>query len=255
MKAESVVILDVRGKKDFTNGHIPKAVWIDAKAWDGAFNSEPDATPWSKRLGAAGIDVGKTIVVYSDDDVRDAARIWWILRYWGVKDGRLLNGGWSGWKAAGGKTSTDESRPEPKTLTLTTQSNRLATKGQLLETLQRQPPQIIDARSEGEYCGLTKTAKRNGSIPGAVHLEWKDCLDPKTKRFKSPEEIARLLRDRKIDVEQPAVTYCQSGGRAAVVAFTLELMGGRQVKNYYKSWSEWGNAEDTPIQKVEPKKP
>jgi thiosulfate/3-mercaptopyruvate sulfurtransferase len=53
-------------------------------------------------------------------------------------------------------------------------------------------------------------------------------------------------------VNQPAVTYCQSGGRASVVAFTLELMGGKQVKNYYRSWAEWGNAENTPVAK--PKK-
>jgi len=51
---------------------------------------------------------------------------------------------------------------------------------------------------------------------------------------------------------ETAVTYCQSGGRAAVMAFTLELMGAKDVANYYRSWSEWGNAEDTPI--VRPKK-
>src|SRR5438034_8322801 len=58
---------------------------------------------------------------------------------------------------------------------------------------------------------------------------------PKTHRFKSADELARILMDRKIDLDKPVVTYCQSGGRAAVVAFTLELMGGRQVKNYYRS--------------------
>ena len=54
-------------------------------------------------------------------------------------------------------------------------------------------------------------------------------------------------------MNRPAVTYCQSGGRAAVVAFALELMGGKQVGNYYRSWSEWGNDPDTPVAK--PAKP
>ena len=53
--------------------------------------------------------------------------------------------------------------------------------------------------------------------------------------------------------QKPAATYCQSGGRAAMLAFTLELMGGKDVRNYYKSWAEWGNADDTPIV-VQPKK-
>lgn len=253
MKLKGTVILDVRGKKDFAQAHIPGAVWIDAKAWDRAFNAEPDAAGWEKRLGDSGIDLRNAVVVYGDDDVRDAARIWWILRYWGVKDVRLLNGGWSGWKAAGGQESTEVKQPQSESVTLTAQPNRLATKEQLLAALKKEPPQLIDTRSEGEHCGLTNTAKRNGAIPGSVHLEWKDCLDPKSKRFKSADELAQILHERKIDVDKPAVTYCQSGGRAAVVAFTLELMGGRQVKNYYKSWSEWGNAADTPIQKPQPK--
>jgi thiosulfate/3-mercaptopyruvate sulfurtransferase len=44
------------------------------------------------------------------------------------------------------------------------------------------------------------------------------------------------------------ITYCQSGGRAAVLAFGLELMGAKDVRNYYKSWAEWGNAPDTPVE-------
>ena len=59
---------------------------------------------------------------------------------------------------------------------------------------------------------------------------------------------AEFVADRKIDLNQPAVTYCQGGGRAAVLAFGLELMGAKSVKNYYKSWGEWGNATDTPVE-------
>ena len=112
----------------------------------------------------------------------------------------------------------------------------------------------MDARSKEEYCGDAETAQRNGMIPGAVHLEWTETLDPKMNRFKSAGELAALLRERGIDVRKPAVTYCQTGGRASVVAFVLELMGGQQVGNYYKSWAEWGNDEKTPVVKPEPKK-
>ena len=56
------------------------------------------------------------------------------------------------------------------------------------------------------------------------------------------------------DVSKPAVTHCQSGGRASVLAFTLELMGARDVRNYYKSWAEWGNADDTPVVRPPAKK-
>jgi thiosulfate/3-mercaptopyruvate sulfurtransferase len=111
----------------------------------------------------------------------------------------------------------------------------------------------VDARSAEEYCGTADTAKRNGAIPGAVHLEWSDTVD-KAGRFKSPEELTKLFREAGIDPSRPSITYCQSGGRAAVMAFALELMGGKDVRNYYRSWSEWGNSEDTPVVKPGPKK-
>lgn len=242
-------VLDVRGRNLFDKGHVPGAVWVDVAAWSKAFNADPaDAAGWAKRLGAAGVDPAKPIVVI-EDKVNEAARVWWLLRYWDCRDVKLVNGGWRGYVAAGGPVSTTDDKPAPTTPTLKSHRDRLATKGQLLDALKRQPPQIVDARTTGEYCGTADTAGRNGAIPGAVHLEWTEALDPKTKRFKSAKELQALLADRHVDVNKPVVTYCQSGGRAAALAFTLELMGGKQVENYYKSWAEWGNAADTPVVK------
>jgi thiosulfate/3-mercaptopyruvate sulfurtransferase len=96
---------------------------------------------------------------------------------------------------------------------------------------------------------VTKLAKRGGAIPGAKHLEWSDLLDKKTQRFKSPAALSRLFKQAGIDPKKPAVTYCQSGGRASVMAFALELMGAKGVQNYYPGWAEWGNAADTPVEK------
>jgi thiosulfate/3-mercaptopyruvate sulfurtransferase len=252
-KAPAGLVVDVRARDEYTRGHIPGAVWVDAVAWGKAFTPSASAEAWGKRLGEAGIDPDTRVIVHGGDDVRDAARVWWILRYWGVKDVRILNGGWGAWQAAGGKVATEETKPEAKSVKLTPQQDRLATKDQLLSLL-KDKPQIIDARSTAEFCGTAETAKRNGSIPGATHLEWSECLDAKTKRFKAPAELQALLKEHQIDPDKPAVTYCQSGGRAAVMTFTLELMGGRQVRNYYQSWSEWGNDPDTPIVKPQPKK-
>src|SRR5581483_4984154 len=142
-----------------------------------------------------------------------------------------------------------ERLPRPVEPKLAALSDRLATKKQLLESLKDKPPQLVDARSTGEFCGTEETAKRNRAIPDAVHLEWSNTLDAKTGRFKNAEELAKLFKEAGIDPAKPAVTYCQSGGRAAVLAFALELMGGKEVRNYYRSWAEWGNAEDTPIVK------
>lgn len=245
-------ILDARGKGSYNEGHVPGAVWVDVTTWAKAFNS-PDQAAWEKMIGALGITLDSRVVVYGTK-LNEDARVWWILRYWGIRDVRLLNGGWKAWQAAGGKISKEVPALPKTAVKLTPQPDRLAVKDQLLESLKEKPYQIIDARSAGEFCGEATTAKRNGAIPGAVHREWTDLVDRQTGRFKDPEELARIFRETGIDPKRPAVTYCQSGGRAAVMAFALELMGGKDVRNYYRSWAEWGNATDTPIIKPTPKK-
>ena len=240
------VVLDARTRAKYDAGHVPGAVHVDAEAWAKAFASGQDKGAWARRVGGLGIDTGTPVVVY-DDTITGAARVWFILRYFGVKDVRLLNGGWSAWQRSGAEVSKEAATPAPKTPTLTTHEERLTTKGALLELLKKPERQIVDTRSRGEFCGEDTKAKRGGSVPGAVHLEWVDLIDRPTQRFKPPAELAKLLRERGVALDRPTVTYCQSGGRASVMVFALELMGGKDVSNYYRSWAEWGNAEDTPV--------
>jgi thiosulfate/3-mercaptopyruvate sulfurtransferase len=247
-------ILDARPHTSYRDGHIPGAVWVDHEAWAKAFGAGQDAEAWAKLIGGLGIDVDTPVIVYDDNRAKEAARIWWILRYWGVKDVRLLNGGWTAWRAAAGAVARGETEVSARSPKLMAEAARLTNKGQLLESLREGSGQIVDVRSAQEFCGEAVTAKRNGSIPGAKHLEWSDVTDPKTQKFRSADELTKLFRQAGIDPERPAVTYCQSGGRASVMAFALELMGAKGVRNYYKSWAEWGNSDDTPIARPTPKK-
>jgi thiosulfate/3-mercaptopyruvate sulfurtransferase len=253
-----VRVLDARPRDAYKEGHVPGAAWVDHAAWSSEFAKEQDIDKWHENLKKLGIHPKTQIIIYDDNLSKDAARIWWILRYWGIKDVRLVNGGWKAWLASGGKPTKDETEKDlspsrkEEWRDSPVEKQRLATKDELLKLLQDKPPQLIDARSIGEYCGTQETAKHNGAIPGAVHLEWSDLLDKKTGRFKSADELTKLFKDAGIDPAKPAVTYCQSGGRASVMAFGLELMGGKEVRNYYRSWAEWGNDDATPI--VKPKK-
>lgn len=252
--AMQYVVLDVREKAKYDEGHIPNAVSVDLAGWSKSFAKGDDAAGWSKRIGAMGIGKDTKVVVYDDSSSRDAARTWWILRYWGVADVRLLNGGWTGWKAAGNAVSKDAAVPVAVTFEAQGQLDRLATKEQLLKSLDGGQLQIVDSRSEKEFCGVEKMSnKRGGAIPGAVQLDWSDLIDQETKRFKSAVEMKELFDAAGIDLTRKSTTYCQSGGRASVMAFAMELMGSKEVSNYYPSWSEWGNADDTPVVAGKPK--
>jgi len=243
---KAAVILDARDEKAYLAGHVPGAIRLPTAEWSKAVPDTPEA--WAKRLAQLGVRTDTPVVVYAGADVRDAARAWWLLKYAGAEDVRLLNGGYPAWEKAGGKAETKEiaARPvEPGKPAVRT--DRLAEKKDVQAILKDKSSQILDARSEGEYCGTAGAATRKGHIPGAVALEWSDLLTP-DKKFKSPDELRKLFVERKVDLDKPAVTYCQSGGRAAVLAFGLELMGAKHVRNYYKSWAEWGNAGDTPVE-------
>jgi thiosulfate/3-mercaptopyruvate sulfurtransferase len=253
--AKGFVILDAREKAKYAAGHVPGARWVDHAEWAKGFGDGQDAAGWSKRIGGLGLSADSRVVVYDDNHSKDAARVWWILRYWGLKDVRLLNGGWVGWEKDKHPTEKVEPAVTAAAVTAVAAPERMATKDELLKSLTGGKLQIVDARSEGEYCGIDAMKnKRAGAVPGAKQLEWIDLLDKDSHRFKSPDELKRLFDAAGIKLDRPTATHCQSGGRAAVMAYGLELMGAKDVRNYYKSWSEWGNADDTPVVKPESKK-
>jgi thiosulfate/3-mercaptopyruvate sulfurtransferase len=133
-------------------------------------------------------------------------------------------------------------------------AERLATMQQLRESLESGSLQIVDARSEKEFCGIEQlNNKRAGAIPGAKHLEWIDLIDKETHRFKPATDLRSLFNDAGIDLTRPTAAHCQSGGRSSVMAFAMELMGAERVSNYYASWFEWSGAEDTPVVAGKPK--
>lgn len=246
--AKHYVILDARDAVKYHKGHVPSARRVDHEQWAKAFGHGKDANGWSRRIGDLGITAGSKVVVYDDNFTKDAARVWWILRYWGVEDVRLLNGGWTGWQTGKHPVESGETTPTPVHFGAKARPDRLATKEQLLDSLKGGTLQIVDARSEKEFCGVEKlTNKRGGAIPGAKQLEWIDLIDKPTQRFRPAAEMRKRFQEAGVDLDRPTATHCQSGGRSAVMAFGLELMGARNVSNYYPSWAEWSNAADTPV--------
>lgn len=244
------VVLDARPADQYAGGHVPGALRVDAAEWAKAFDQGQDVAGWQQRIGALGLTPTSKVVIYDDNLTKDAARVWWILRFWGLDDVRLLNGGWKGWQRAQQEVETKANSPAAITQPeLKPIAERLATKEQILASLPAHDLQIVDSRSEAEFCGDEKLKNaRGGAIPGAKHLEWDDLLDAETGRFLPAPELAEVFAKSGVALDKPTATHCQSGGRASVMAFGMELMGAKHVSNYYRSWHEWGNAADTPVE-------
>lgn len=245
-------VLDVRPAADYEKGHLPGAIQVAIDGWSKSFGNGEDVPLWEKQLGAAGINSLKDpVLVYDDGTVTSGGRVWFILRYWGVEDVRFVNGGIKAIEAAK-VPLTKVATIQPaisSTLKLTRKETRLIKLDQLQDLVTtKSSEQIVDARTDGEFTGTTKNAARGGTVPGCVHLDWQNLIDKESRKFKSAAELKKVFDAAGIDPKKPSVTFCQSGGRASVMAFALELMGGEAVRNYYKSWSEWGNSPTTPIE-------
>jgi len=258
-----IVLLDTREPEQFGQAHITGARWVDTNAWR-TKTFEPNGLNerafWSEELGKLAISKEKKIVVIGGA-LPESARLWWLLRYFGMTNVLLLDGGHSAWQAAGlpvenGASAATESNPADGTST----ASEIEFQEELLATIQDVTPEsralssclIIDNRSTGEYTGTRGIGARTGHIPAACHLEWQKFIGEDGK-FLPPEAIKKLLEEVEVDLNQPLVTHCQSGGRSSVAAFALELAGAKQVKNFYGGWAEYGNAVTLPVEKAEKK--
>jgi thiosulfate/3-mercaptopyruvate sulfurtransferase len=201
-------ILDARPQADYLKGHIPGAVWVNVKSWqqlgskDGGFH---DAKAWSDQAGRIGIGNDTPVVVYGSS-LPDATRIWWTLKYLGLPNSTLLDGGWELWSKQ--KRPIDNATPRIEALQFkpSFQADRLEEIDSLKKCVQSGTVTVLDARSTPEFTGAEVRGKRGGHIAGARHLEWKELL-AEDGRFKSPEQLRELFRKRGIEPDQTAVTY------------------------------------------------
>ena len=105
---------------------------------------------------------------------------------------------------------------------------------------------ILDVRRESEYRGTEKRARRVGTIPGAVHVFWREHINEQGA-LKSPDEIRALYASRGITPDKTIIPVCHGGYRSASTFIALKSLGYPNVRNYVSSWGEWGNRDDSQI--------
>lgn len=235
---DSITYIDVRSRDAYAAGHLPGARHLDAGEWKAAFGDGAEAAEWTTRIAKVLVDPDQTVIVYDATTTPSAARIWWILKYWGVDDVRLLDGGYRAWHAAGGEPSTRvPTVTQPADFTAAASAERLATFAQVQEAARQSDRGVclVDVRTTQEH--------KAGKIPTARHLNWEELVDSDTGKLRPFGDIKTLLDRVGFDPRQPAFTYCGSGGRAAVMAFAMEYVGGKPAANYYGSYRDWNTKQ------------
>lgn len=245
------LLLDLRPAEDYARGTIPGAVHLDLF---GVSMVDTDPAPmkaflWiiEHLLATRGVSAERPVVVFDQISGNRAARALWFLELFGHPDARMLDGGADAWTAAGLALSREFTAPVQTDWHGTMREDIVATWRDVQARLGQAGVALVDTRSAGEYCGTTVRAARGGTIPGSIHLEWKDNLDA-AGRFKPAAELRAMYAAAGITPERDVVTYCQGGYRGAHSYLALRLLGFPQVRNYLGSWKEWGDRLDLPLE-------
>lgn len=208
-------------------------------------------------LGECGIAADTTVVLYGDNNNWFAAFAHWILKIYGHKDARLMNGGRIKWLNEGRPITADI--PHIAATTYTAQDPDAALRvyqRDVQDRLGNPNVGMVDVRSPQEFTGeilappgLPETAQRGGHIPGAANIPWATAVaDDGT--FRSPEELSEIYGGKGIVPDKEIVTYCRIGERSSHTWFVLKyLLGYPNVRNYDGSWTEWGSMIGVPIEK------
>lgn len=254
-------ILDSRDPKAYEAGHIEGAISVPWQSFASVAKGEPGDEDWGTLLPAAeiasaagrlGIDVSKTVVVYSDPTGwGEDGRVAWTLQSIGIENVKMLDGGFPAWTAGGNAASKDV--PEPAPTTVTVARDGLAdfnvTTDEVKTAIESSSAIILDVRSSKEYDGATDFGEaRGGHLPGAVNVPFPDNFN-EDGTLKSNEELIALYADAGISKDTTVYAYCTKGIRSAFVYEVLKMLGFKAPRNYDASFYSWAGDSTLPIDK------
>jgi thiosulfate/3-mercaptopyruvate sulfurtransferase len=230
------------GREQYAAGHIPGAIGLDY-----AEDLHDLATPYAARvapaerfaavLGASGIGDDTFVVAYDAGDVPYAARMLWMLRYYGHDAVAILAGGLPAWDAAGHPVVTVvphyaaarfTPRPRP--------ALRAAREEVIAASEGRSDAQLVETQRDGTY------AQRNRDIPNTVRLSASALLeDARGGRIAEPARLAELVASAGLDRARRTIVSCGSGVGASGAYLALTAAGFSDVAVYDGSWMEWNH--------------
>lgn len=255
-----IVEVDYIPATSYILGHIPGAVLFD---WqrdiiDSRKRDVISKEDLEKSLQRIGVNNDTTIIVYGDFKNWFATFAFWMFKYYGAQDVRLMNGSRKKWLEEVRPISLDiPSYPRGNFKASDPDKSIRAFMNDVKEIINSQGKILVDVRTNDEYNGKTlapteyspEYGQMGGHIPGAVNVPWSKMVN-EDGTLKSADELKKLYESLNVTPDKEVITYCGIGERASYTWFVLKyLLGYPNVKTYDGSWLEWGNTMGNPIEK------
>ncbi len=251
----SLLIIDCSSEANFLDAHIPGAVHIKPSDLQcgikPAVGKLPSQEQLSKLFSGVGLSPDKHVIAYDDEGGGWAGRLIWTLEVLGHKQWSYLNGGRIAWLAENRPTESGAVQAQASDYRASISQQYIAECDTVMQGLEQPDFAVWDARSAEEYRGEKVLAQRGGHIPGAVHLDWLDLMDPSNDhRLKPLAELEQQLAELGLGKDKTIATHCQSHHRSGLSWLVMKLLNYPSILAYHGSWSEWGNRDDTPIEQT-----
>jgi len=244
----------------YDSGHIPGAI-----AWNWKRDTQqpikrdiPDQAAFEELASKSGITNDTTVIVYGDNNNWFATFAFWLLKLYGHKDARVMNGGRKKWVDEGRALTNDVPTPTRAVYkALAPDPNIRALRDYVQASLGNAKRGLVDVRSPKEYSGELlapenlpqEGAQRGGHIAGAANIPWAQAV-AENGAFKSAADLKTLYGGKGITPNKEVIAYCRIGERSSHTWFVLKyLLGYDKVRNYDGSWTEWGSLIGAPIEK------
>ncbi len=259
---DGVTVLDVRyrmggppGAGEHLAGHLPGAAYVDLDTelagppGPGGRHPLPSAEAFGAAMRRAGVSGARPVVVYDDWAAHAAGRAWWLLRFHGHRDVRVLDGGLAAWRRAGGPVETGMPRTQP--------GDFVPRPGAMPVVGAEEVPGVgvlLDARAPERYRGETEPVDAvAGHIPGALNVPTA-CNLAEDGTFRPVAELRAVYAEvldaatASPEADPVVAAYCGSGVTAVHDLIALELLGVRAAL-YPGSWSEWITDPRRPVER------
>lgn len=246
---------DKTGRSEYAHGHIPGAVFLDVDTDLANHDApgpgrhpipRPDA--FAESMARAGIGANTHVIAYDDRGGATAARLWWLLRYFGHDQVSLLDGGITQWTAEGRPLQSEEPQVARTEFVGRPRSELIVDKEKVKSMQNNSRALILDVRVAERYEGIVEPIDpRAGHVPGAKNApiagNWRSATD---FRFLSPGDLRARFDRLGVNKVDQVVTYCGSGINACQTVFALNLAGFDHALLYEGSWSDWSRDKNLP---------
>jgi len=250
LKDPNFVVVSAEVETEYAKVHITDAVNIPYTSLEKKVGTVEGLliTPEeiAKAMGAKGISEKKTIVVYDEGAGKYAGRIYWILKYLGAPNVKILDGGLIAWKAARKPVTKNPTIAKPGTFTSSVNNSIFASMKDVQTAGGNSKIVLVDLRESPEFSG--KDPKGKGRISGAINVDHTTLFDAKSL-YKPKVELEKIFSSAGITGDKTIIALCNSGARASKGYFALKsILGYPNVKIYEGGLNEW---IATPSNKVE----